>query len=252
MRMNGNYYLTGTTDLQAIVDFFDNLYIASNTTSTVHVYYPNSPITANGQVQTVATYPDLEFSTVFTPDSVSSVYIDTYLSTIRMHATGDLVDFSDVVLNDYIASRMGSSVILDGKNTLRKGFIPFIDSVTTTIGNVAVPKTTINQSGDATIITAMAEGSSQYTSDPAFQEGPRTHGSLFTKNSAYQPIVNMLRPLNVSDTSTPITMTGAAAPYVEISPTLPLLTGHWSLANRCKGTNASCPSIIPLMNITKA
>lgn len=249
LRQAGQYHPTKTIDLTAIIEFFTNLFVASNTTATVNVYYPNpSSIVANGSVSTTATFPDLVFTTTFTPDIVSLSYVKTYLSTFRLHATGSLQDFSADNINTYIAARQGASTILDGVNTIPDAFIPSITAPVTSTASVLVPTISITQSADVSIITAMADGVSQFTADPAFQEGPRLHGVVFTKQPEYASYTSLLSAHNVF-ANTPIVSTGSNAVFVETNTLLPLWTGHYALVGRCAGSSSVCPSLLPQFNI---
>ncbi len=245
---DGNYFrLTKTIDIDAIVQFFSSLFVASNVPGTVNVYYPNNALTvSNGQIQTISTYPDIIFTTNFTPDSVNNVYIKTYLSRFRMHATGYYGDFSAQILNDYIETRITNSNIIDNKKTLRDGFIPYIDQVKTSTDNVIVPPITINQAADNSVLSKYAAGQAQYLNDPALSEGPRTHGTLYTTN---EPLYSSyVSKLDVKNVDAGVTIDPNKV-YVSAKPTI-YWTGFFAYAGRCKDDNR-CPTLMPSFDIKK-
>lgn len=247
----GYYHLTKTVDLPSIVDFFTNLFVASNVSGTVHVYYPDAgSISANSNIQTTATYPALDFITNLTPNIVSMAYVDTYLSTYRLHATGTLGDFSDTSINNYIATRVGDSTILDGKQTVRKGFIPYINTVSHTTSPVIITPVVITQAADSSAITRFANGVNQFTSDSAFAGGSKLHGTLFTtKPDSYGSYITNLVVKNVSP-GTEIVDTGSGAVYITSQESLGQWQGHFAYVGRCKDDNP-CPTLVPAFDITE-
>jgi hypothetical protein len=247
----GFYHPTKTIDLASIVDFFTNLMVASNVSGTVHVYYPNGgSISANGNIVSTATYPDLEFMSNLTPNIVSSAYVRTWLSTFRMHATGALGDFKAATLNTYINTRKGSSVILDGKQTLRDGFIPFIDDQQQIPNPIAIPAIVITQAADSAAVTRFVNGVNEFSSDPSFAGGDKLHGTLFTtKPESYGSFIANFVPRNVTP-GTEIVETGTGAVYVEAQDSLARWSGHFAFVGRCKDDN-SCPTLIPSLEIIK-
>lgn len=246
------YRLTETISIQAMVQFFSSLFIASNVSTSLYIYYPNTSgvnLSFNGNITTTATFPDLVFSTTFTPNMVSGSYVETYLSTFRMHATGALGDFSATTINSYIASRIGSSVILDGKQTVRDGFIPSIIAPSVSTDNLSVTPIVIMQSANNTIVGAMGDGINEFESDPALAAGPKPHGMLFTTSTEYyQNYVNMLQIQNVTP-GVQVTSTGSGAAYVSVKPGVPFwTTGTFPKDGRCAADNVS-PTLIPSFNI---
>jgi hypothetical protein len=245
---SGYYRLTKTIDADAIVQFFSSLYVASNVSSTVNVYYPNSStLVANGNIATTASFPDLTFTTNFTPNTVGSDYVRTYLSTFRMHATNQLTDFRASTLNNYIASRLGDSSIIDGKQTVRDGFIPYIDVVQQSTDIIAVDPVTITQAADSSIVTKYISGQTQYTTDPMFSEAPHLHGELFTDKPEYYGSVLTNFTVNNVFANTPIDQN---AVFISAKAGLQAWSGNFALAGRCKSDNPS-PSLFPVIAISK-
>lgn len=248
---DGQFHLTKTIDLPSIVDFFTHLFIASNVGGTVNVYYPDGgDLSFNPQTVTTAKYPDLAFTAKLTPNGTDPAFVNTWLSTFRFHATGALTDFKAATLNSYIATRQGSSVILDNKNTLRDGFIPFINTVHSSTVPVKVDPLVITQAADSSALTRIENGANQYHSDPALQGGPREHGTIFTtKPESYSTFIPYLVPKNVSD-GTVIAETGTGAVFVAAIQSLARWTGHFAYVGRCKDDN-TCPTLLPNFNIVQ-
>jgi hypothetical protein len=248
---DGTYRLTKVTDLQAMLQFFNSLFITSNVSTSLNVYYPSSSVVSNADIQTTATYPDMLFTTTFTPTSIASIYQTTYLSTFRFKALNTVSDFSASAINSYITSRQGSSNIVDGKNTLRTGFIPFINTVRSTTGAVSVAPTIIDQASDANALGQFLTGQTQYTNDAAFRSGLNPHGHLWSNidsfNTQYVPLLEAKNWTN----GTAITNTGSSAAYVQVLSSTPILTtGQFCRVGGCRDDNVA-PSLIPSIDITK-
>jgi hypothetical protein len=244
---DGTYRLTKVLDIAAMVEFFSMLFVASNVSSSMYVYYPITPV-YNLDIQTVVTYPNIIFTTNFTPNSVSGSYVTTYLSTFRLHATGALIDFSATNINNYIASRQGSSTIVDSANVLRDGFIPFINTLQTTTGSVIVPPLTIDEAANSNILTQFGAGAGLYNSDPILKNGPKPHGTLFSTNNVFN--TSYVPLLEVQNTSGTIVNTGPSAAYVQVkNGTSIWATGTFPPAGRCIKGNAA-PSLIPSIDFT--
>jgi len=246
---SGYYRLTKTIDIDAIVQFFNSLYVASNVTATLNVYYPNSgSIVANGNIVTTATYPDLTFTTNFTPNSVGGNYVRTYLSTFRLRATNTLGDFKASTINNYIASRLSDSIILDGKQTVRDGFIPYIDTVQQSTDIISVPAVVITQAGDNSIVNKYTSGQTQYLSDPIFNPGRYLHGTLFTDKPEYY---GSLVPgsFTVNNVSTGAVVNPNTV-YITANAGTPTWAGVFTKAGSCSGSTAS-PALFPSIAISK-
>jgi len=252
---DGTYRLTKVTDIKAMEDFFNSLYVTSSVSNTVYVYYPNASVESNDDIQTNVTYPDLIFTTNFTPTIVSMAYVNTYLSTFNFQALSEpTADFSTTNINSYIATRQGSSTIVDGSNTIRDGFIPFINTLQTTTSNVAVPNLTIDQTADSAIITSFLAGQNQYLSDPKYREngaGVHTHGTLWSNIPDYQTqYVPLLQVKPTPVTNTPIVNTGTSAAYVQIIGSTPIWNyGKFYRVGGCSN-GVTAPSLIPSFDVT--
>lgn len=247
---DGTYRLAKVTDLDAMIQFFNSLFVTSNVSGTVYIYYPNSAISVNGDIQTVVTYPDMNFITNLTPNVSGMSYITTYLSTFRFRALNSVVDFSATNINNYITTRQSTSTIVDGKNSVRSGFIPFINTVHTSTIGIPVPQLTIDQAANSSVIDKFLAGQVQYTSDPIFREGPRSHGTLWTNIDAFAKYMGEMEPGNVFPNTT-VVNTGSNAVYAQMVGSTPFLaSGEFCRVGGCRSDNLG-PSLIPSLDITK-
>lgn len=181
---NGDWQATRTHDLATIVDFWNNLFVASSVRNTFYTYFPTQDIRANNQINTVATYPGVDITTNFNPTAPG---VKTYLSTIMFKAISDSrVEFNTASINNYIATRLGDSIIIDNKKTIRDGFIPYITDTTRSVNTVQVDPISIIQSADNSLVAKYAAGESQVASDPALLPGKYQHKQIYTKNPNYE------------------------------------------------------------------
>ena len=247
---DGTYRLTQVMNVADMVNFFNSLYIASNVSSTLNVYYPGS-IVQNGDIQTVVTYPNLVFTTLFTPNSGGGGYVKTYLSTFNFQALSSTVDFSATTINSYIASRQGSSVIVDGSNTIPDAFIPSISTLQTTTSSIPVPSVTLDETSNSSIITSFAAGSSKYLTDSAFIAPARAHGALWSSIPSYNAgYVQPYLEAKGWTIGSVISATGPGNAYVQVKAGTPVwLTGVFAPAGRCIKDKVA-PSLIPNINFT--
>jgi hypothetical protein len=104
-----------------------------------------------------------------------------------MKALGGVQEFNPTVINNYIASRQGDSVIIDGKSTVRDGFIPFITTPKQTSSPLVFDNIVIDQAADSDVLQAMQAGHTTGLQDPVFNipQDARPHGTVFTTNSTY-------------------------------------------------------------------
>jgi len=194
---NGEWRATRTHDLTTMKDFWGvdttdpkkGLKVASNVSAVVNTYYPTQDIKVNQNVSTVVTYPTFNVVTNFNPTSPG---IPTYLSKVIFKATSSLkVNFTTALVNGYIATRLGDSIIVDGKDEIRDGFIPYITATKQTVDTVTVSPTVITQSGDNAIVTKMAAGENQVATDSSLTPGRYPHGKVFTDDPNYQSYIPM-------------------------------------------------------------
>lgn len=235
----GGYYLTRDIDLNNILDFWNSMFVVNNITATINVYYPNAPA-YNREILSTVTYPTINFTSNFTPDTVGGVFVKTYLSKFILHATNTYADFEPTIINNWINTRKSNSTILDGKQTIRDGFIPFIINVQHTSNPITVPSTTIDQPADSSVVDAYIAGQQQYLTDPSLNNGTRNHGDFYTtKPELYATYVSQLVIRNVLP-NTQIQITGNSAVYLEAN-----IGAKWNgtfcYSGTCKDDNVSPP-----------
>jgi len=176
-----------THNINVAIDFFKTLKVASNVTSALTLYSPDkTTFSKNGQLKTTAQFTGANITTSFTPDEVSSVYVKTYLSTFHFQALGTTEEFNPTVINDYIASRKGDSTIVDNKQTIRDGFIPFITQVEQTTYQMVFDDIVIDQASDSDVLGAMMNGGVIGAQSPVFVSlgTYKPHGLVFSGDSA--------------------------------------------------------------------
>lgn len=234
---------TRTHDVAVIEDFFKKLMVASNVDKRVVKHYPNvGDIQANGNITTRFEYPDVDLVSRFTPQEAR-----TYLSTILFKAKEQIVDFSTTEINNYIASRMGDSVIVDGKKTLRDGFIPYISQEKTSVATIDIPTIEITEAADSSVIDRMVAGEGQANSDPIFNEGRYSHGTLFTDEPAYQRFASMFKVVGIQATNS----INAENVKLTIASSSNLWTGAHSRVCRCDGDGDRAIDILVDLTINK-
>lgn len=175
-----------THDINVAKDFFNTVKVASNIQSSLYLYYPdNNSITKNGQLVSTLTFNNAPITTTFSPDVVLGSPVKTYLSNFRFRALNNISEFNPTIINNYITSRISDSIIVDSKQTIRDGFIPFITSVKTTTFNLVFDDIVINQSADSDIFTAFINGQTIGLKDAVFSTVPdaKPHGTLFSNDS---------------------------------------------------------------------
>jgi len=180
---NGDMCACRTTDIQAAIDFFTTLKVASNVRKTLWLHYANgNAIQKNGQIITTAQFQNAPITTNFTPDSIDGVYQKTYLSTFRFRAMNSIQEFNPTVINEYISSRLGDSVIVDNKDNIRDGFIPFITNISSSIFDLSFNDIIIDQAPDASTLQNMQNAFTIGGQDSIFTSAGnyKAHGTLFS------------------------------------------------------------------------
>lgn len=181
---------TRTHDFATMQDFWSKLKVASSVVGTAYAYAPSQNIHANSQIATTVTYPEIDVTTTFAPPTPGT---KTYLSTIIFKAVNNArIEFNTATVNSYIASRKGDSVIIDGKDTIRDGFIPYITDTKQSIEPVVIPQTVINQSADNSLVAKFAAGDVQSNSDNSLNPGRYPHKRIFTDDPNYQQFIQYL------------------------------------------------------------
>lgn len=242
MRQGDAWRLTKVHSLSTMIDFFTNLKVASNVAKVANVYYPDTNnIKFNGQVESKSIYPTLDITTKFTPIGVKS-----YLSTIRFKALNSIEQFQTSIINDYIASRVSTSTIVDNKLTIRDGFIPFITSEVSIVDKITVPEIVISQASDSVIVNQMIAGNNQYNTDPLLSPGLREHGALFTsKPENYAQYLPKLKLFGV----VPGVSVNVNDVYVDASNATGNIVGYWARVGRCDRDDNS-PDLITDIDFT--
>ena len=221
-------------DFNLMLDFFSNLKVASNVTKNLYAYYANTAnLKQNGNIITSLNTPKINITSKLVPDSNTGGPIKTRLSTFRFKALGTIEEFSNDVLNTYINSRKGSSIIVDSKLTIADGFIPYINNEIITVDEVIIPVISIEQTADVSIATAMENGEQDYTNDSTLSPPRYDHGKLFSdKATEYGKYVDMLELQEIY----PNTIINPNTVYVRLKAGLPFWEGHW--VNRGNDTMA--------------
>lgn len=190
-----------THDIDAAIDFFSTSMVASNVTSNLWLHYADGhSIEANGNIITTSKFGKAPVVTNFTPTAPG---VKTYLSNFRFIAmSGTIQEFNPTIINDYIASRVSDSVILDGKNSIRDGFIPYIDTASTSSFDLSFNDITINQAPDANTLQNIQNAFTIGGQDPIYTTAGnyKTHGTLFsTKPEVYGQFLTKFSVGHVSD-----------------------------------------------------
>lgn len=174
-------------DIEIAKDMFNTLKVASNVPIPMTLYSPDgSTLTKNGQLKSTFSFKNASIVTNMTPDVVSMAFVKTYLSTFVFHALSSVQTFNPTVINNYIASKIGGSVILDGKQTIRDGFIPFITAVQQNIYQMSFDDIVIDQAASSDQLGAILDGETLGSQDPTFVSlgTYKPHGTLFSADSA--------------------------------------------------------------------
>lgn len=145
-----------------------------------YIYYA-SPIQTkyNGTVTTVANFTGTNYNVNYNST------VKTYLSNIKFRALGTSdVEFNTQTINDYIESRKGGSTIVDSKDTITDGFIPYIDYSLSTVKEITTRDLTISAAADAGIVNQFQQASTSWNQDPSLNPNDtRVHGKIYAKNA---------------------------------------------------------------------
>ncbi len=252
----GTYIACRTTDVQAAIDFFTHAKIASNVSRHTWLHYADPSVSSkfNKNIVTTAKFSNAPITTNFTPHLSGMSYIKTYLSDFRFKANNDIEEFNPTVINSYIASRQSDSVILDGKNTIRDGFIPFITTQSTSVFDLSFNDIVITQAADSTILTSMNTSFNIGSHDPVFQSAGtnKLHGTLFTdRPELYDSFIKKFVPKGVPPDDTIIT--GDEIYMVVNDASEPFYQGWYGYGGSARPNNNEAPDMyLDFANIPRA
>jgi hypothetical protein len=235
----GGVFATRTTTFQGAKSFFDNVLVASNVSTNLWLHYADgNAIQSNGQIVTTATFANAPVTTTLTPDMSGGVYIKTYLSNFRFTGNGGTIqEFNPTVINTYITARMTTSTIVDGKSSVRDGFIPYIDAQSSSVFDLSFANIVIDQAPDANILQNVQQAKSIGWQDPVYTTAGnyKQHGTLFSTSPDFY--TDMLPKFDLHNVTAGVEVDPSTV-YITVKPGEATITGYYAQGGSPKADNA--------------